>query len=147
MIVRLDHVGVVAHSIEEASAVLVETLGFPIDTDRTRLPEGNLFKPQNTRIFFVKVGVGKTRIEILIPQDTVSGIAKYLAKRGPGLHHMGYAVDSVADEARSLREKGLPQIDLGPDAGAAFFYPKSTMGILTELVPDRTRERVHTTER
>ncbi len=143
MIVRLDHVGVVAHSLEEASAVLVDTLGFPIDTDRTAMPEGNLFRPQNTRIFFVQVGVGETRIEILIPQDSVSGIAKYLARRGPGLHHLGYAVDDVADDARVLREKGLPQIDLGPDAGAAFFYPRSTMGILTELVPVRTLTRVH----
>ncbi len=143
MIVRLDHVGVVAHSLEEAGAVLIDTLGFPIDMDRTSMPEGNLFRPENTRIFFVQVGAGETRIEILIPQDEVSGIAKYLARRGPGLHHLGYAVDDVAEDARVLREKGLPQIDLGPGAGAAFFYPRSTMGILTELVPARRTTRVH----
>ena len=56
--------------------------------------------PQNTRIYFVKVGLGETLIEILIPQDTVSGIARYLAKRGPGLHHLGYACDDVPAEAR-----------------------------------------------
>ncbi len=136
MFVRLDHVGVVAHSWDEARAVLVDTLGFPLDTERTRMPEGNLYTPQNTRIYFVAVGVGETRIEVLIPQDTVSGIARYLARRGPGLHHLGYAVDDVAADAQVLREKGLQQIEL-PGGGAAFFYPKSVMGILTELVPNR----------
>jgi methylmalonyl-CoA/ethylmalonyl-CoA epimerase len=143
MIVRLDHVGVVAHSLDEARAVLVDVLGFPLDTHRTRLPEGNLFKPENTRIWFVSVGEGETQIEILIPQDTVSGIAKYLARRGPGLHHLGYAAEDVEDDARTLSERGLARIPLGPDATAAFFYPKSAMGILTELVPVRTLERVH----
>lgn len=140
MFVRLDHVGVVAHSWDEARAVLVETLGFPLDTERTRMPEGNYYAPQNTRIYFVTVGIGETKIEVLIPQDTTSGIARYLAKRGPGLHHLGYAVDDVAADAQALREKGLEQIDL-PGGNAAFFYPKSVMGILTELVPDRTRRR------
>jgi methylmalonyl-CoA/ethylmalonyl-CoA epimerase len=140
MFIRLDHVGVVAHSWDEARAVLVDTLGFPLDAERTRLPEGNLYAPQNTRIYFVAVGIGETRIEVLIPQDTVSGIARYLARRGPGLHHLGYAVDDVAADAQALRAKGLQQIDL-PGGNAAFFYPKDVMGILTELVPDRSRRR------
>src|SRR5262249_52824412 len=63
MIVRLDHVGVVAHSWGEASDVLVERLGFPIALNRTQMPEGNLYAPQNTRIYFVKVGEGETLIE------------------------------------------------------------------------------------
>lgn len=137
MIVRLDHVGVVAHSWDEASDVLVERLGFPLETGRTRLPEGNLYAPQNTRIFFVKVGLGETLIEVLIPQDTVSGIARYLAKRGPGLHHLGYACDSVPEEVSRLREQGLEPIQIGDMQNGVFFYPKSAMGILTELVIDR----------
>lgn len=138
MIVRLDHVGVVAHSWGEATDVLVETLGLVVDPSRTKLPEGNLYAPQNTRIFFIAVGAGETKLEILIPQDTTSGIAKYLAKRGPGLHHLGYAVDDVDAEAAVLRGRGLEQIPR-TGGGAAFFYPKTVMGILTELVPDRTR--------
>ena len=134
MIVRLDHVGVVAHSWEEASDVLVERLGFPVELSRTRMPEGNLYEPQNTRIFFVKVGLGETLIEILIPQDAVSGIARYLAKRGPGLHHLGYACDDVPEEARRLQEQGLEVIPIGNMLNGVFFYPKTSMGILTELV-------------
>jgi methylmalonyl-CoA epimerase len=140
MFVRLDHVGVVAHSWEEASQVLVDTLGFPVDSDRTRLPDGNLYVPQNTRIYFVKIADGETKIEILIPQDTESGIAKWLAKRGPSLHHLGYAVSDVQGDAATLRAKGLQQIQLGNPTETPrgiFFYPKDTMGILTELVPDR----------
>ena len=138
MIVRLDHVGVVAHSWGEASDVLVERLGFLVELSRTQMPEGNLYAPQNTRIYFVKVGLGETLIEILIPQDTESGIARYLAKRGPGLHHLGYACDDVPEEARRLRENGLEQIAIGDGLNGVFFYPKSAMGILTELVINRT---------
>lgn len=137
MIIRLDHVGVVAHSWGEASDVLVDRLGFPLELNRTRMPEGNLYEPQNTRIFFVKVGLGETLIEVLIPQDTESGIARYLAKRGPGLHHLGYACDDVPGEAQRLREQGLESINIGSGVSGIFFYPKSAMGILTELVTDR----------
>ena len=137
MIVRLDHVGVVANSWDEASDVLVERLGFPVELSRTRMPEGNLYEPQNTRIYFVKVGLGETLIEVLIPQDTESGIARYLAKRGPGLHHLGYACDDVPGEARRLRDQGLEVIPIGTGLSGVFFYPKTSMGILTELVVDR----------
>ena len=137
MIVRLDHVGVVANSWDEASDVLVERLGFPVELSRTRMPEGNLYEPQNTRIYFVKVGLGETLIEVLIPQDTESGIARYLAKRGPGLHHLGYACDDVPEEARRLRDQGLEVIPIGTGLSGVFFYPKTSMGILTELVVDR----------
>jgi methylmalonyl-CoA/ethylmalonyl-CoA epimerase len=136
MIVRLDHVGVVAYSWDEAAAVLTDKMGFPVDAGRTTLPEGHLFVPQNTRTYHLNVGDGETRIEILVPQDTTSGIARWLAKRGPSLHHLGYASDDVQEDARLLRERGLRQIDLG-GIGAPFFYPKDVLGILTEIVPAR----------
>ena len=138
MIVRLDHVGVVAHSWDEASDVLVERLGFPLELSRTAMPEGNLYEPQNTRIYFVKVGLGETLIEILIPQDTESGIARYLAKRGSGLHHLGYACENVPEEVSRLRDQGLEPIQIGNMLNGVFFYPKSAMGILTELVSVRS---------
>ncbi len=128
----------VAHSWDEASDVLVERLGFPLELSRTQMPDGNLYEPQNTRIYFVKVGLGETLIEILIPQDTESGIARYLAKRGPGLHHLGYACDDVPEEAHRLRENGLEQIAIGDGLNGVFFYPRSAMGILTELVIARS---------
>ena len=138
MILRLDHVGVMARSWDEADEVLVGRLGFPVELSRTPMPDGRLYEPQNTRIYFVKVGLGETLIEILVPQDRVSGIARYLAKRGPGLHHLGFACDDVPAEARRLSDKGLKQVPIGSGLNGVFFYPESAMGILTELVIDRS---------
>lgn len=144
MFLKLDHVGVVAHSWEEASGILVVTLGLKVDEGRTPMPEGGYMAPENVRIYFLKAGDGETRIEVLIPQDTISGTAKFLARRGPGLHHLCYAADNVEAEARRLRELGMQQIDLShgrgdlqAGGGAVFFHPKSSMGILTEIVPYR----------
>ena len=120
-----------------------DKLGLEMDLNRTPMPDGSYFAPERTNNYFVKVGIGHTRIEVLIPADTTSGTAKYLAKRGPGLHHLGYAVPSVSESAAKLRERGLVQIDLGSDPdklAAAFFRPQSVGGILTELVPVRDQE-------
>src|SRR6266508_1869771 len=83
---RLDHAGIVVPSWEEARRLLLDQFGLALDTERTALPDGNYYAPGNTRIFFVRVGAGDTRIEVLIPQDTLSGIARFMARRGPGLH-------------------------------------------------------------
>ena len=69
MITHLDHVGIVAHSLEESLAVLVDQLGLERDTERTPYPKGGYFAPERTKIFFVKVNLGETRIEILLPED------------------------------------------------------------------------------
>jgi len=143
MITKLDHIGVMAHSWEEASSNFTDILGFPIDESRSPLPEGSYMAAENVRIYFFRIGDGETLVEVLIPLDKKSGTAKLLARRGPGLHHMGYASDNWQEDARRLRALGLKQIDLthgkpelvGQPQGAAFFHPKSAMGILTELVP------------
>ena len=145
MIRRLDHIGVVANSWEEAQEVLLHQMGFTLNEVRTRMPEGNYFAPENARIYFIDVGSGETQLEILLPQDRVSGMGKFLAKRGPGLHHLGYAVDDVEAESRRLTEAGLQQIPIDGLRSASFFYPRRAMGILTELVPVRTLTRVHST--
>ena len=91
-------------------------------------------------MLFIKVGLGETRVEVLIPRDETSGTAKFLMRRGPGLHHLGYAVENVAQAAAELRSRGVSQIDLrdggANENNAAFFVPRDCMGILTELVPE-----------
>ncbi len=143
MIVGLDHIGIVAHSIDEARATLQDKLGFPLDA-ATPLPDGAYFAPEGTHNYFFQVGTGETRIEVLIPVVPEAGTYKYLQRFGPGLHHWGYGCDDVAAEAARLRERGMRQIELGGRPGgdqatAAFFHPKSAGGILTELVPARRR--------
>lgn len=141
MIVRIDHIGIVSHSWDEAAQVLVDKMGMVVDTDRTRLPEGNLFAPENTMIYFVRIGLGETRIEVLVPRDNKSGIGRRLERFGPGLHHIGYGSDNVAEDAARFRANGLKQIDLTsggrgelPGSQTPFFYPKGAGGILWEIV-------------
>ena len=142
MLTKLDHIGVAAHSWEEAKAMLTDIMGFPVEESRTPMPEGAYMAHENVRIFFFRIADGETLIEVLIPLDEVSGTARFLAKRGPGLHHLGYASDNLEEDAQRLRDLGLQQIELThgrPDLEGmdrmAFFHPKSAMGILTELVP------------
>ena len=140
MFVEVDHIGIVARTWDDAREVLLEKLGLELDEKRSPLPDGVYFAPERTNNYFIKVGLGKTRVEVLIPVDTTSGTARFLARNGPGLHHIGYACADVAVEAERLEEAGLRRIDIGPAAdpkrlSAAFFHPKSVNGILTELVP------------
>ena len=140
MFVEIDHIAVVAATWDDAREVLLAKLGLELDEKRSPLPDGVYFAPERTNNYFLKVGLGNTRIEVLIPADTTSGTAKFLARNGPGLHHIGYACADVAVEAARLEEAGLRRIDIGPSANpnrlaAAFFHPKSVNGVLTELVP------------
>ena len=140
MITHLDHVGIVANSLEEAGAVLIDQLGLEYDEQRSPFPDGGFFAPERTRIFFVKVNLGETRIEILLPTDNVSGIGRFLERRGPGLHHLGYASTNVVEDTKLFMERGLEYIDFGgpiEEITASFFHPRSAGGILTEIVPDR----------
>lgn len=144
MILRIDHLGLVARSFEEATELLLDKLGFAIDVDRTPMPDGLYMARENADIYFVEVGQGDTRLELLLPRDKQTGMGRWLDKRGPSVHHIAYMVDDVEEHAAELRTRGLEQIDMGPNAGAAFFYPRSTMGILTELVDAGTVRRLHT---
>jgi methylmalonyl-CoA/ethylmalonyl-CoA epimerase len=146
MFARLDHVGLVAHSIDEARATLGDKLGLVIDKERSQWPSGSYFAPEQTHNFFFTVGEGDTVVEVIVPTaGATSGAARYLAKRGPGLHHICYACFDVHDAAEKLLAEGLDEITL-PRAengrrSVAFFHPRSTGGVLTELVPVRDRPR------
>jgi methylmalonyl-CoA/ethylmalonyl-CoA epimerase len=148
MIRRIDHIGLVSPSWQEARDVLLVKMGFPVSDWKGAGEKGTFFEPERTLNYFLQVGEGDTLIEIIVPQDGTSGAARFLAKRGPGLHHIGYAVDSVEDEATRLSAEGLRRIDLGPGAGAAFFFPSDVHGVLTELVPfQRPVARLHSQQR
>ena len=140
MLTRLDHVGVVAHSLDEASEVLVARMGFALDLERSPLPDGGYFAPERTQIFFIKIGVGETQIEILLPEDDQSGIGRWLQRRGSSMHHLCYASNDVPRDTAKLRNEGLEMIDLGADPetmSACFFHPRSMNGILTEIISER----------
>ena len=87
--VRLDHLGIVAYTIEEANAILGDQLGLKIDEAKSNWPDGSFFEPEQTYNYFFEVGDGETQLEVLIPKEGAqTGTARYLAKFGPGMHHM-----------------------------------------------------------
>lgn len=140
--VHIDHVGIVAYTIEQAREVLGDALGLELDMPRSQWPTGSYFDPEQTYNYFFQVGAGATQVEVLVPAEgATSGTARYLARRGPGLHHICYACEDVHSEAERLVTNGLEEIDLPrqPDGrrGVAFFHPRSAGGILTELIPAR----------
>lgn len=91
---------------------------------------------QKVRVAFLQVGA--TRVELLEPTTEDSPISKFLATRGPGLHHIALATDGLEDRLLSLKDSGVRLIDEIPKLGAegkkiAFVHPKSTSGVLLEL--------------
>jgi methylmalonyl-CoA/ethylmalonyl-CoA epimerase len=129
---RIHHIGVAVESLDRARELYVEKLGLR-EGERDEVPE------QMVRVLVVYAG--ETRIELLEPTSSESPIAKFLAKRGPGVHHIAYHVDDVAAGLNLLGERGLALIDAAPRDGAhhtsvGFVHPKATAGVLTELVQD-----------
>ncbi len=125
----LNHVGIAVRSIEEQRSFYEETLGAEFEG----LEE---VANQKVRVGFFKVN--DVRLELLEPTDPTSPIAKFLEKRGEGLHHLAFTVESIQDRIAELQQSGLRMIDETPRAGAhhmqiAFLHPKSTAGVLTEL--------------
>jgi methylmalonyl-CoA/ethylmalonyl-CoA epimerase len=87
----------------------------------------------------VLLGIGNGHIELLMPFDADSGVARFLERRGPGMHHVAYRTDDIDSALESVRAAGVELIDELPRTGirnsrVAFMDPKSTGGVLTELV-------------
>ena len=125
----LNHVGIAVRSIDDQRPFYEDTLGAEFEG----LEE---VANQKVRVGFFKVN--DVRLELLEPTDPSSPIAKFLEKRGEGLHHLAFTVESIQDRINELQKSGLKMIDETPRSGAhhmqiAFLHPKSTSGVLTEL--------------
>jgi len=125
----LNHIGIAVHSIDEQRAFYEETLGAEFENIED-VPS------QRVRVGFFRIH--DVRLELLEPTDPESPIAKFLEKRGSGLHHVAFTVDDINARIAELKEEGLRMIDETPRPGAhhmqiAFLHPKSTFGVLTEL--------------
>ena len=126
---RIDHIAVVVENLERALAVYRDALGMPV-TAIQEMPE------QDVKMAFLPTG--DSEIELLEPIHPESGIAKYLAKRGEGLHHVCLEVDDIEATLAELKARGAQLIDEIPREGAngkiAFIHPKGAHGVLIELV-------------
>jgi methylmalonyl-CoA/ethylmalonyl-CoA epimerase len=128
-ITHIEHLGIAVKSIEEQLPYYEGVLG-------VRCYNIEEVADQKVRTAFFKIG--QTKIELLEPTSDDSTIAKFIEKRGEGIHHIAFAVPDVQDALNEVESKGVQLIDKAPRKGAeglsiAFLHPKSTCGILTEL--------------
>lgn len=129
----LHHIGIAVTSIEAQRPMYEQLLGLTFEGIETVADQG-------VKVAFFKVGTDEAgvRVELLEPTSEDSPIAKHLQRRGPGLHHLAYAVKDIEASLESLKAKGVRLIDETPRIGAhgmkiAFLHPKSTEGVLIEL--------------
>jgi methylmalonyl-CoA/ethylmalonyl-CoA epimerase len=130
MLGRIDHIGVATDDLDGAIALYEETLGMPVAYRETVESQG---------VEAVLLDVGDGHVELLRPLGPDTPVGKYLEKKGPGLHHVAYAVDDIDGVLSSLKEAGIEMIDSEPrvgirDSRVAFVHPRSTGGVLTEIV-------------
>ena len=127
---HIEHIGIAVKCIEEALPYYENVLGFKCYAIEE-------VKDQKVKTAFMKVG--ETKLELLEPTSDDSPIAKFLEKRGQGIHHIAFAVeDGVAGALGECESMEIQLIDHTPRKGAeglniAFLHPKSTQGVLTEL--------------
>jgi len=130
MFARIDHIGVAVESIDDALAL------YDGAYDMT-LVHREVVEEQGVEA--VLLDLGENHVELLQPLGPDTPVGKYLAKRGAGIHHVAYQVTDIDAELARLREAGVKLIDETPRIGirgsrVAFCHPKSTGGVLTEIV-------------
>jgi methylmalonyl-CoA/ethylmalonyl-CoA epimerase len=126
---RVHHVAIVVHSIEAALALYRDLLGLPLETIMD-------IEPDHVRIAFL--GVGESKVELVQPTDDTTGVARFLANKGEGFHHVCFEVGNLTEELTRLGIDGVELIDAAPRRGAegpvAFLHPRSCHGVLVELI-------------
>ncbi len=127
---RIDHIGVATDNFEGTLALYEKTLGMPLAHRET---------VESMGVEAALLDVGDGHVELLRPLGPDTAVGKYLEKRGPGLHHVAYAVSDIDEVLGQLTEAGIELIDTEArrgirDSRVAFVHPRSTGGVLTEIV-------------
>lgn len=130
---RIHHLGIAVESLEKAVPVFELLLGHPADSKE---------EVEDQKVRVAVFNVGESRIELLEAVSPDSAIALFIAKRGPGIHHLTLTVDDLQDTLGNLEKRGLRLIDRNPRLGAggesiAFLHPSSTASVLIELLEER----------
>jgi methylmalonyl-CoA/ethylmalonyl-CoA epimerase len=126
---HIEHIGIAVKSIENSLPYYEQVLG---------LKCYNIEEVADQKVKTAFLKVGQTKIELLEPTSEESTIAKFIEKKGEGVHHVAFAVPDVAGALSEVESKGVQLIDKAPRGGAeglniAFLHPKSTGSVLTEL--------------
>ncbi len=129
---RIDHVAIIVRNIEQALTFYRDTLGIT-PSEIKEVPT------EQVRIAFLPMGgPGGSEIELIEPTVPGSTLAKYLDKRGEGLHHICLEVDNINEALQEMKDQGAPVLDQQPriaaEGRAIFLHPKGTSGVLLELI-------------
>jgi len=127
---RIDHIGVAVEDLDAGIALYAQSFEMELAHRETVESQG---------VEAVLLDVGDGHVELLAPLGDDTPVGKYLARKGPGLHHVAYAVDDIDGELRRLAAVGVELIDAEArtgirDSRVAFLHPRSTGGVLTEIV-------------
>ena len=127
MLRKIHHIGIVVRSLDEAYAFYRDTLGLPVHKMAVVEDQG---------VKAALLTIGQSEIELLEPINANGGVAKFLERRGEGLHHICFETDDVAAELASAKAKGIEVIDHQPRKGLAgmicFLHPRAHHGVLVE---------------
>jgi methylmalonyl-CoA/ethylmalonyl-CoA epimerase len=127
---RIDHIGVAVDDLDEAISLYRDRLGMPLQHRET---------VEQLGVEAVLLGIGDGHVELLRPALPDSPVGRFLERRGPGMHHVAYQTGDIDTALESVRESGLQLVDERARPGimgsrVAFVHPKSTGGVLIELV-------------
>jgi methylmalonyl-CoA/ethylmalonyl-CoA epimerase len=126
----IDHVGVAVEDLDASLALYRDTLGLSVVHRETVTEQG---------VEAALLDLGESHLELLAPLGPDTAVGRFLARRGPGIHHIAYRVSSIDETLSALAASGLRMIDERPRSGirgsrVAFVHPSSTDGVLTEIV-------------
>jgi methylmalonyl-CoA/ethylmalonyl-CoA epimerase len=127
---RIDHIGVAVDDLDRAIELYRDRLGMPLQHRET---------VEQFEVEAALLGIGEGHVELLHPTSAESAVGRFLERDGPGLHHVAYQTEDIEAALEAVRSAGLRLIDERPRAGirdsrVAFVHPRSTGGVLTELV-------------
>ena len=132
MLKKIEHIGIAVKDLEQSNELYAKLLG-------VKHYKTEFVNSESVKTSFFKIG--ESKIELLQATDPESPIAKFIEKRGEGLHHLAFDVDNIEVEIKRLIKEGFELIHKSPKAGAdnkriAFLHPKSSGGVLVELCQD-----------
>ena len=126
---RIHHVALVVRSIEASLVLWRDVLGLKVET---------IMDIESDRVRIAFLGVGESKVELVEPTDDTTGVARFLASKGEGFHHVCLEVDNLSEELTRLGIEGIELIDSAPRRGAegpvAFIHPRACGGVLVELI-------------
>ncbi len=133
---HIEHIGIAVSNLAASVALYEQVFG---------LKCYNIEEVADQKVRTAFFRIGQTKIELLESTDPEGPIAKFIEKKGEGIHHIAFAVENIDDKLRQADKKGVRLIDANPRKGAeglniAFLHPKSTGGVLIELCEHKTKE-------